>query len=249
MAGPYPGRPLPPATSFSFSILVDSPIRCNLPFSPVAAMLFPLAKTNLYFAALIIAGLNILTTFLFKCSVASPPQPARPVPDHYPITLTMEQLLRLMQAAAAGQLPLPPPAGRANGLRAPGQGMGPVGLDEPLFPDNLSVSLVVSAPFAPFDGSPDTSFNVPLFELPGIPGNLIIALGMFIAQFFTERSGVGTPGCTDDNGNGYGNGNGAAYGNGYGSGYGNSHGKGAGYGDGKDAGYANGKGYRKADRR
>jgi len=208
MAGPYPGRPLPPATSFSFSLLVDSPIRCNLPFSPVAAMLFPLAKTDLYLAGLIIAGLDILMTFLFKRSVVSPPQLARPMPEHYPVTLTMEQLLGLMQAAATGQLPLPRPTTGPgpgpDGFRAPGQGFGPVGFDEPLFPDNLSVSLVVSAPFAPFDGSPDTSFNVPLFEIPGVPGNLIIALGIFVAQFFAERSGVGIPGCTNGNGNGNG---------------------------------------------
>lgn len=97
-----------------------------------------------------------------------------------------------MHAAMYGQVPIQP-----FDQPAPGQGLGPVGGDEPLFPDNLSVSLIISAPFAPFDGSPDTSFNVPLFEIPGVPGNLIIALGLIIAQFFIERSGVGPP-----NGNG-----------------------------------------------
>lgn len=192
MADMYSVRPPLPTTPFSFSVLVDSPIRCNLPFSPVSAMLFPLAKTDLYFGGLIIAGLNILMTFLFKRSLAHPPLPARPVPELYPLTLTLPELTQLMQAAAAGQIPFPPsPANAASA----GQGRGPVGGDEPLFPDNLSVSLVVTAPFAPFDGSPDTSFNVPLFEIPGAPGNLIIALSLLFAQFLVERAGAGTPGC------------------------------------------------------
>jgi len=59
-----------------------------------------------------------------------------------------------MQASINGQVPIPSPF-----QAVPGQGFGPVGGDEPLFPDNLSVSLVVSAPFAPFDGSPDPIRN------------------------------------------------------------------------------------------
>ncbi len=193
-ANPCEFRPPLPTTPLTFSILVDSPIRCNLPFSPVSALIFPLAKTNLYFAGLIVAGLDILMTFLFKCALAHPPCPNRVRPEHYPVTLSMSQLTQLIQAVANGQIPLPSTANR-NDSSPLGQGLGPVGIDEPLFPDNLSVSLVVSAPFAPFDGSPDTSFNVPLFEIPGAPGNLIIALGLLVAQFLVERAGVGTPGC------------------------------------------------------
>lgn len=193
-ANPCEFRPQLPTTPLSFSILVDSPIRCNLPFSPVSALILPLAKKNLFFSGLLVAGLDILTTFLFKCSLAHPPCPNRVHPDLYPVTLSMPQLTQLMQAVANGQIPLPSPMGRSDGFPL-GQGLGPVGIDQPLFPDNLSVSLFVSAPFAPFDGSPDTSFNVPLFEIPGVPGNLIIALGLLVAQFFVERAGVGTPGC------------------------------------------------------
>lgn len=194
LANPSEFRPPLPTTPLSFSFLVDSPIRCNLPFSPVSALILPLAKTNLYFSGLLVAGLDILITFLFKRSLAHPPCPNRINPDHYPVTLSMAQLTQLIQAVANGQIPLPSSIGRGNGSPL-GQGLGPVGGDQPLFPDNLSVSLIVSAPFAPFDGSPDTSFNVPLFEVPGAPGNLIIALGLLVAQFLVERAGVGTPGC------------------------------------------------------
>ena len=54
-----------PATPFSFSILVDSPIRRNLPFCPVSAMIFPLAATEIHFASMIFVGLNVLMAFLF----------------------------------------------------------------------------------------------------------------------------------------------------------------------------------------
>lgn len=202
MINQYDCSPPLPATPFSFSILVDSPIRRNLPFNPVSAMIFPLASLKIHYATMIIAGLDVLMTFLFKRSLAHPPNPARTNPDLYPVTLTLPQLTQLMQATINGQVPMPAPL-----QTAPGQGFGPVGRDEPLFPDNLSVSLVVAAPFAPFDGSPDTSFNVPLFEVPGAPGNLIIALGIIIAQFFVERTGIGTPNGTS-NGNDNGNSNG-----------------------------------------
>jgi hypothetical protein len=187
-----------PATPFSFSIIVSSPIRRNLPFCPVSALIFPLASTELQFASIIVAGLDVLMAFLFKRALAHPPNLSRTPPEVYPVTLTLPQLTQLMHSAINGQIPMPPPV-----QPVPGQGFGPVGSDEPLFPDNLSVSLFVSAPFAPFDGSPDTSFNVPLFEIPGAPGNLIIALGLIIAQFLIERAGVGTP-----NGSARGNGNG-----------------------------------------
>lgn len=177
-----------PVTPFSFSILIDSPIRCNLPFSPVSAMILPLAKVELPFAGLIVAGLDILMTFLEKRSLVQLPNPCKPAPEMYPVTLNFTQLSELMQSAYNGQIILP--YGNPSG-----QGLGPVGGDEPLFPDNLSFSLIVGAPFGSFDGSPDSSFNVPLFEIPGVPGNLIISLATIIAQFFVERSGVGTPGC------------------------------------------------------
>lgn len=180
--------PLAPVTPFSFSILIDSPIRCNLPFSPVSAMILPLAKVELPFAGLIVAGLDILMTFLAKRSLIQLPNPSKLPPEMYPITLNLAQLSELLQNASRGQITFP------NGSPG-GQGLGPIGGDEPLFPDNLSFSLIVGAPFGSFDGSPDTSFNVPLFEVPGVPGNLVIAVSILIAQFLIERSGVGTPGC------------------------------------------------------
>lgn len=180
--------PLAPVTPFSFSILIDSPIRCNLPFSPVSALILPLAKVELPFAGLIVAGLDILMTFLAKRSLIQLSNPSKAPPEMYPVTLTLAQLTELMQNASKGQIIFP----QGNPM---GQGSGPVGGDEPLFPDNLSFALLVGAPFGSFDGSPDSSFNVPLFELPGIPGNLVIALSLLIAQFFIERSGVGSSGC------------------------------------------------------
>ncbi|SPF43123.1 conserved hypothetical protein [Candidatus Desulfosporosinus infrequens] len=194
MINRYNCTPPLPATPFSFSILVDSPIRRNLPFCPVSAMIFPLASIEIHFATMIIVGLNVLMAFLFKRSLAHPPMLSRTTPDLYPVTLTLPQLTQLIQAAISGQIPMPSPI-----QPVPGQGLGPVGADEPLFPDNLSVSLIVAAPMTPFDGSPDTLFNVPLFEIPGAPGNLIIALGSMITQFLIEQTGIGPP---DGNGNG-----------------------------------------------
>lgn len=201
MINRYEYTPILPATPFSFSILVDSPIRRSLRFSPVSAMIFPLASMELHYASMIIVGLDVLMSFLFRWSLAHPPNPSRPTPDLYPVTLTYSQLTQFVHAAINGQTKIPLPEQAAQTVQsAPGQGYGPVGGDEPLFPDNLSVSLVVTAPFAPFDGSPDTSFNVPLFEIPGAPGNLIIALGLMISQFLIERTGIGTPNGSD-NGN------------------------------------------------
>ena len=191
-----------PATSFSFSILVSSPIRRNLLFCPVSALIFPLATIEIHFATMIVAGLDVLMAFLFKRALAHPPDLSRQPSEICPVTLTLSQLTELMHSAINGQIPLPPPV-----QPVPGQGFGPVGPDEPLFPDNLSIALFISAPFAPFDGSPDTSFSVPLFEIPGAPGNLIIALGSIIAQFLVEMSGVGIPNENEnENGNGIGNG-------------------------------------------
>lgn len=188
MATVSPCSPSLPVAPFAFSMLVDSPIRCNLPFSPVSAMIFPFATVDLPYASLIVAGLNILMNFLVKRTLVQTPNPHRVQPDLYPVSLSLPQLMNLLQSAANGTLTLP------NGSPT-GQGLGPVGEDEPLFPDNLSFSLIVSAPFASFDGSPDTSFNVPLFEIPGVPGNLILAFAMIFSQFLIERTGVGTPGC------------------------------------------------------
>lgn len=188
MATISPCTPPIPVAPFSFSLLVTSPIRCNLPFSPVSAMIFPFASVELPFASLIVAGLNILMNFLTKRSLVQAPNFHRLQPDLYPITLTLPQLMNLLQSASNGTLILPNDS-------PSGQGLGPVGEDEPLFPDNLSFSLSVSAPFASFDGSPDTNFNVPLFEIPGVPGNLILALAMLLSQFLIERTGIGAPGC------------------------------------------------------
>jgi len=184
-----------PATPFSFSILVTSPIRRDLQFSPVSAMIFPLASIELHFASMIIVALDVLMSFLFKRALAHPPNLTCTISNPHPVTLTLGQLNQLVQSAIKGQVPTPSPISSA-----PRQGSGPVGPDQPLFPDNLSVSLFITAPFAPFDGSPDTSFSVPLFEVPGAPGNLLIALGLMIAQFLVERSGVGTPNGTGKGG-------------------------------------------------
>lgn len=202
MNNQYDYTPPLPATPFTFSILVTNPIRRDLPFCPVSAMILPLASVDLHFASMIIVGLDMLMSFLFKRSLVQPPNLSRKIPNPYsprpyPVTLTLEQLNNLIIASNKGLLPMPSPI--LSDSTVPGQGSGPVGGDEPLFPDNLSISLSISAPFAPFDGSPDTSFNVPLFEVPGAPGNLLIVLGLLIAQFFIEQAGIGTP-------NGIGNG-------------------------------------------
>ena len=198
----YDCAPPLPATPFSFSILVTSPIRRDLKFSPVSAMIFPLASIELHFASMIIVGLDVLMSFLFKRALAHPPNLSSTTSNRYPVTLTLGQLNQLVQSAVSGQGPIPSPTSTASSVSpVPGQGSGPVGSDEPLFPDNLSVSLFIAAPFAPFDGSPDTSFSVPLFEVPGAPGNLLIALGLMIAQFFVEQAGIGTPNGSGNGGN------------------------------------------------
>jgi len=195
----YECAPQMPASPFTFSIIVTSPIRRDLKLSPVGAMIFPLASIKLHFASMIIVGLDVLMAFLFKRSLAHPPNPSSAASSLNPVTLSLEQLNQLVQSAINGQIPMPSPISSIPSV--PGQGTGPVGPDQPLFPDNLSVSLFIAAPFAPFDGSPDTSFTVPLFEVPGSPGNLVIALGLMIAQFFVERAGVGTPNGTGNGGN------------------------------------------------
>jgi len=192
----YVCGPLLPATPFSFSILLTSPIRRNLQFSPVSAMILPLASIDLHFASMIIVGLDMLMSFLFKRALVHPPNLSRTTSNPNPANLTLGQLNQLVHATIKGQVPMPSPVSPV-----PGQGSGPVGPDEPLFPDNLSVSLSIAAPFAPFDGSPDTSFNVPLFEVPGAPGNLLIALSLIITQFLIERAGIEIPNGTGNGGN------------------------------------------------
>lgn len=188
MNSPYNYPPQLPATSFTFSILVSSPIRSGLSFCPVNAMLLPLASTEVHFASIIIIGLDLLMSFLYKKSLVQ--APSYPSPDaNYPAPLNFNQLNQLILSASQGQLSTPSPVSDAP----PTQESGPVGLDEPLFPDNLNVSLLVSTRFTPLNGSPDTSFSVPLFEVPGTPGNLLISLALLIAQFFVERTGIGPP--------------------------------------------------------
>jgi hypothetical protein len=175
--------PRVPITPFSFSILITSPIHCNLPFTPVSSLILPLGRVRAPFTGLIIAGLDIFTTFLAKRCIIQRPDPCKFPPEMLPVTLNLAQLAELVQKASNGTLPDGSPTRQSN---------GPVGGDEPLSPDNLTFSLLLGTPFTEVD-SPDTSYNVPLFEIPGVPGNLIIALVTVIAQFLIERSG--TPGC------------------------------------------------------
>jgi hypothetical protein len=167
----------------SLSILIDSPIRKDLPLSPVGAFLIPLLSGNVFLGSLVVTGINLFIQFLFKCQLVSPPCYPPPASDLARVTLTLPQLTELMRAYSRGQAIEPY-------LKRPGDDTGPFGGDEPLFPDNLSVSLILAAPFADFDGSPDTNFNVPLFEVPGIQGGLIIALLILIARFIVELGGL-----------------------------------------------------------
>lgn len=198
--------PLLPQAPFTFSILMTSPVRSNLPFSPVSAVIFPLSNIDARIGGILIGVLNLFTSFLIKLSVVHPPAKDRPCPPNGSVTLTMTQMSQLMKAVVLGQLPLPPlseDSGNSdndssdNPPPAPsselGSQEGPVGGDQPLFPDNLSVSLSISSAFAPFDGSPDTSFNTPLFEIPGVPGNLLIIFILLVAQFMVEQTGIRIP--------------------------------------------------------
>ncbi|HZW84033.1 MAG TPA: hypothetical protein VFF14_11530 [Candidatus Deferrimicrobium sp.] len=167
----------------SLTILIASPIRTDLPLSPVGAFLIPLISSNVFLGSLVVSGINLFIQFLFKCQLVSPPCYPPPASDLARVTLTLPQLTELMKAYSRGQSIEPY-------LKRPGDDTGPFGGDEPLFPDNLSVSLVLAAPFADFDGSPDTNFNVPLFEVPGLQGGLIIALLILIARFILELGGL-----------------------------------------------------------
>ncbi len=186
-----------PKAPFTFSILVTSPIRYNLPLSPVGAVILPIATTDARFGSILIGGINFLISFLMKYSLIHPPTRCpNSDSENGKITLTLDQLAQLLKATREGRLPLPSPVAAGSGddpAAARNQGQGPVGGDQPLFPDNLSVSLSISSAFAPFDGSPDTSFNVPLFEIPGVPGNLILILTLLIAQFMVDQTGIRVP--------------------------------------------------------
>jgi len=76
----YYCSPQLPATPFSFSILVTSPIRRDLQFSPVSAMILPLASIKLHFASMIIVGLDMLMSFLFKRVFGSS---SKPIPHDF----------------------------------------------------------------------------------------------------------------------------------------------------------------------
>jgi hypothetical protein len=167
----------------SLTILIASPIRKDLPLSPVGAFLIPLISSNVFLGSLVVSGINLFIQFLFKCQLVSPPCYPPPASDLARVTLTLPQLTELMRAYSRGQSIEPY-------LKQPGDDTGPFGGDEPLFPDNLSVGLVLAAPFADFDGSPDTNFNVPLFEVPGCQGGIIIALLILIARFILELGGL-----------------------------------------------------------
>ncbi|AFM02069.1 hypothetical protein Desde_3800 [Desulfitobacterium dehalogenans ATCC 51507] len=175
-------RPLP-VTPLSFSLLVTSPIQRNLPFLPITAALFPLGRVRLPYAGLVVAGLDILMNFLVKRSLVNPPSPHKAPEESHTITLTLAQLADLVQKTSQGQVIRPGDASQVSPPAASGVG-------EPLFPDNLSFSLSISGPFGNFEGTPDSVFNVPLFEIPGVPGNLIIALITIIAQFLTEQANI-----------------------------------------------------------
>ncbi|AGA70534.1 hypothetical protein Desdi_3133 [Desulfitobacterium dichloroeliminans LMG P-21439] len=183
--------PTPPITPLSFSLLISSPIRRNIPFAPVTAAILPLAKVKLPYANLVVAALDIFTAFLTKRFPHEATSPQRLPPENYPVTLTLAQLAELIQNYSQGQGTRLNPTPCRPDLRVASNE------DEPLFPDHLSVSLFVSGPLDGFDGTPDSSFNVPLFSIPGVPGNLIIAVITLIAQFLLEQANVngstGTP--------------------------------------------------------
>lgn len=173
----------PPVTPLNFSLLITSPIRRNLPFVPVTAAILPLARVKLPYASFVVAALDILMNFLVKRSFVEVPPPRKVPAESYSVTLTLAQLADLIQTASQGQVMRPNSALNEQ---------PPLTLDEdePLFPDHLSFSLSVSGPFGNFDGTPDSSFNVPLFEIPGVPGNLIIAVITLIAQFYIEQANI-----------------------------------------------------------
>ncbi len=177
MATPYQTQEEFLVTPLTFSILITSPIRRNVSFSPVSAVLFPLARVKLPYAGFVVAALDIFISFLIKRSLVKPPQfPQAPLSNHSP-TLTMEQLWELLQTYQGHISPTPFPKEQLNS--SPRE-------DEPLFPENLTFALSLTGPLKDFGSFPDSSFNVPLFELPGTPGNLIISFVTLLAQLILE---------------------------------------------------------------
>lgn len=169
----------------SISFLITSPIRTDLPLSPVGAFIVPLVESNIFLGSLVIAALNLFVSFLMKCHLVCPPCGPTPGTEQLThITMTMPQLMSLLSAYSCGK-----PVDQYL-KREPGSDFGPTGTDEPLFPDNLSIGLMIAAPFADFDGSPDTSLNVPLFEIPGVAGGLFIALMILLARYIVEQGGL-----------------------------------------------------------
>ena len=125
-----------------------------------------------------------------KRSLVQPPY-QRPIPSQgYPVTLTMAQLAQIMQDAANGKFVLP----NVNGGGIQTRANEPLEAEDAFYPDVLSFSLSVSAPSALNDSSPIISYRVPLFDIPGAPGNLVIALSMIISQFYIEHAGIGNGG-------------------------------------------------------
>ena len=169
-----------PVTPLSFSLLITSPIRHDLPFAPVSAIIFPLGRVNLPFAGLVVAGLDIFISFLIKRSLVAPPSSYKAPNQPNTVVLTLSQLAELIQRYSQGE-------DLTNILYSTQAGSLPTE-DEPLFPDNLSFALSISGPLGGFDETPDSTFNVPLFELPGVPGNLIVVTISLIAQFLLEQA-------------------------------------------------------------
>lgn len=210
MATPYQAQEEILVAPLTFSILITSPIRRNISFSPVSAVLFPLARVKLPYAGFVVAALDIFISFLIKRSIVNPPHFFQTPSPNQPTTLTMKELWELLQKE--GQPPLQKesnplwqtsqtaPIRQVAPLRqAPHLGQGSLpgeqleqsldstgSEDEPLFPENLAFSLALSGPLRDKRGIPDSSFNVPLFELPGTPGNLIISFVTLLAQLIIE---------------------------------------------------------------
>ena len=204
MANPYQIQEEFHVTPLTFSLLINSPIHKNIPFSPVSGVLFPLGRVKLPYAGLIVAGLDFFISFLIKRSFVKPPHLSRFSLSNQTNTLTMEELWELLHYQGQGcpkgssQRGQTSPQGYLfpqgqTSLRKEGprqNSNSPESEDEPLFPDNLSFSLSLSGPFSGFSETPDTSFNVPLFELPGAPGNLIISFLALLTQLFIELSPI-----------------------------------------------------------
>src|SRR5690554_1636996 len=206
LANPYQVQEEAHVAPLTFSLLIASPIHRRVPFAPVSAALFPLGRVKLPYAGLLIAGLDFFISFLIKRSLVIPPHFSRYSLQSQSPTLTMEELWRMLYYQGQGSQnqdfrnntnsvsPASPqgffPQSRTSlfGGQSGQSPNSPAGEDEPLFPENLAFSLSISGSLYGISGTPDTSFNVPLFELPGTPGNLIISFITLLAQLFIELS-------------------------------------------------------------